>query len=158
MNPDEKFYLKARQEVESLTYSEALWTKSLALSAGDELRAKWLYVAERAQQLSDIEEGERLILSNNSPGTSATVPELPSDPTEQFLTNSRSGLAEPVAVGNYVRAADVAEVSGVPLSTLQKACANLRIDGSYRDGEWWIHSKSVAKLKNAGLEGVTNSV
>ncbi|MDC0587016.1 hypothetical protein OAP06_04635 [Gammaproteobacteria bacterium] len=60
---DEKYYLEATKEFESGSLDEALWSKSLAVNQGDETKAKYSYINQRAKELS--KEAVRKSFSNN---------------------------------------------------------------------------------------------
>jgi hypothetical protein len=57
MKNDEKFYLLATKEFESGARDEGKWAKLLALSDGDERKAKYSYIRQRAEEL--IEESQQ---------------------------------------------------------------------------------------------------
>ena len=50
---DEKLYLQATEEVDSENKDAALWSKSLALSDGDQEQAKYKYIKLRVEQLAN---------------------------------------------------------------------------------------------------------
>ena len=51
MKVKEKYYLKATEEFDAGDVEKALWSKAVAQSEGDENKAKYRYIEERAAQL-----------------------------------------------------------------------------------------------------------
>jgi len=57
MKVKEKYYLKATEEFDAGDVEKALWSKAVAQSEGDEDKAKYRYIEERAAQLHSENEG-----------------------------------------------------------------------------------------------------
>ena len=53
MNTDEKYFHKATKEYDSNELDESIMSKALALSSGDEEKAKWKYIELRAERISE---------------------------------------------------------------------------------------------------------
>ena len=75
---NEDLYLAATNEVESSQRDLALWAKSLALTEGDEGKAKFKYINLRIEQLSDrstknISSEESLESTNKYPWKSVLI-------------------------------------------------------------------------------------
>ena len=56
---DEDLYLEATNEVEGETKSPSLWAKVMALSEGDEVKAKYKYIKIRVEQLKSHQEASQ---------------------------------------------------------------------------------------------------
>ena len=57
MKVKEKYYLKATEEFDAGDVEKALWSKAVAQSEGDEDKAKYRYIEERAARLHSENEG-----------------------------------------------------------------------------------------------------
>ena len=62
---DETFYQKALEELESNSINKGVYAKALADSAGDEAKARSLYIKYRAKSLDDEQSIEILEKSHN---------------------------------------------------------------------------------------------
>ena len=60
---DEELYLDVTNEVESDTRNSALWAKVIALSEGDEDKAKYLYIKLRVEQIQQDDEKIKTIFT-----------------------------------------------------------------------------------------------
>ena len=67
MSSDEHLYLAAARELDSPRKSEGLWIKALALSDGDEQKARHRYIELRAQQFIAIEQSRATAPSRLTP-------------------------------------------------------------------------------------------
>lgn len=64
---DEDLYYQATKEVEGENRSPSLWAKVMALTEGDEVKAKYKYIKLRVEQLANNQDDYRHEPNSNKP-------------------------------------------------------------------------------------------
>lgn len=113
---DEELYLAATNEVEGENKSPGLWAKVMALSEGDEEKAKYKYIKLRVEQLSD----ER---KNAAPTfTKKTVNEFDL---------------------KYLPVAEFAKIKSIPTDKVIQMIRDGFYVGQIKNGEWYVSREEV---------------
>lgn len=115
---DEGLYLEATNEVESQNKNQALWAKVIALSEGDQDKAKYRYIKLRVEQLSEERKNKKPAL------TKKTVDQLDV---------------------NYMPVAAFSRVKSIPEKKIIEMIRDGFYVGQIRNEKWYVSREEAGK-------------
>lgn len=117
---DEKLYLKATNEVEGDQRDPALWAKVMALSEGNQEKAKYQYIKLRVEQLAKNQAEEKLVF------TKKTVSEFDL---------------------KYMPIAEFSRIKSILVKDVIEMIRDGDIIGQSRDNEWFVSREDPALVE-----------
>ncbi len=134
---DEEYYLKATNEVNGEGKQPALWAKVMALSEGDNEKAKYKYIKLRVEQLSKdkktIKKKEDKIVF-----TKKTVPTTPKVTADDFSNK-------------YMPVSEFSNIKSIPEKKVIEMIKGGFYAGQIKETEWFVSREELGK------EGFNNS-
>jgi hypothetical protein len=151
---DEKYFLLATQEFDSNNTDQAIWAKAMALSEGDNAKAKWKYISLRAASLAEMKEssvvdkfsGSQLNRGGSLLGSDKTQPEGELPPKTDALYAAYNSSDDP----SLLELQEFSDLSGWNQSKLIELIRDGTITGRKSGNKWFVGRDSIAVLFDIG--------